>query len=105
VTRSLRTPATSSLAIAPATVTDRTCAAVTGLEPRAFCELVSREKIPHARIGRRVVVRLDDFLAAVARLSSVAAIDVEAADEGGEEEAQPEDADSFLRSIGRRRSA
>jgi hypothetical protein len=70
VSRSLRPRVTSALAVAPATVTDLTSPVVLGLEPRCFRELLAREKIAHARIGRRVVARLEAVLAAVDRLSS-----------------------------------
>lgn len=69
MTRALRQRATSSLGIVPVTVTDRTCAAVLGLEPRVYRELVTRARIPHATIGRRVVTRVDDVLAALDRMA------------------------------------
>lgn len=64
---------TSTLAVHPVTVTDRTCAAVVGLEPRAFREAVARLKIPHAMLGRRMVVRVADFLAALDRVAAASA--------------------------------
>jgi len=67
--RPLLPRATASLAVVALTVTDRTCAAVLGLEPRVFRQLLISAKIPHARIGRRVVARADLVLAALDRLA------------------------------------
>lgn len=66
--RALRPRQTASLAVAPVTVTDLTCAQVLGLEPRPYRELLARERVPHAKIGRRVVARIEDVLEALDRL-------------------------------------
>jgi hypothetical protein len=63
--RQLRTRATSTISLAAVTVTDRTCALVLGLEPRVFRELVAREQIPHAVVGRRIVCRVEDVISAL----------------------------------------
>jgi hypothetical protein len=99
MTRPTRTRSTAALAVAPATVTDRTAPLVLGLEPRAYRELVSRLHVPHARIGRRVVARVDDVLAAFDRIAR--------ADGAVEPEAPAADfdtADDVLRRLGRRRA-
>jgi len=70
ITRALRPRATDEVAPAPLTVTDRTAAALLGLEPRVFRELLASQRIPHARHGRRVIARVDLVLAAIDRMSS-----------------------------------
>lgn len=81
MTRALRPRATSSLALAPATVTDRTAPLVLGLEPRVFRELVAARRIRHAVVGRRLVARVDDVLEALG-LGDASSLD----DERGESE-------------------
>jgi hypothetical protein len=95
-TRPLKPRATSALAIVPVTVTDRTAPAVLGLEPRVFRELVARERIPHAVIGRRIVVAAQDVLDALGR---IAARPVEA--EVDEETEPVPTASDMLRKLGR----
>jgi hypothetical protein len=56
--------------VAPVTVTDRTAPLVLGLEPRVYRELIARERVPHARVGRRVVARVEDVLVALDRLAA-----------------------------------
>jgi hypothetical protein len=98
MTRPTRTRATSGLAVAPVTVTDRTAPLVLGLEPRAYRELVTRWRVPHARIGRRVVARVEDVLAAFDRVSR------ERDDAGSTgDPADFETADDLLRLLGRAR--
>jgi hypothetical protein len=64
---------TSKLGLAPAvaaiTFTDATAPAVAGLTPRQLREFVREHALPHARVGRRMVVRVDLYLAAIDRLS------------------------------------
>jgi hypothetical protein len=67
--RALRPKATSSLSITPATVSDLTAPAVIGLEAWQFRELLRDAQIPHARIGRRVVARVDLVVAAIDNLA------------------------------------
>ncbi len=107
MTRALRQRATSSLGIVPVTVTDRTCAAVLGLEPRVYRELVTRVRIPHATIGRRIVARVDDMLAALDRMAEGAAATptTPAGDDGGGASERGPTADEILARIGRRRTA
>jgi hypothetical protein len=101
----MRPRATASLAIVPATVTDRSAPAVLGLEERAYRELVARERVPHALVGRRVVARVEDVLAALDRIarrqagSEVADQDSEPAPSG-----RTTGADRILARIGRVRS-
>jgi hypothetical protein len=84
VKRALKPRATSTLSVAAVTVTDRTCAHVLGLEPRCFRSLVSSRKVPHAVVGRRIVARIDDVLAALGLT------DIGLGDEAGDEkEATP----------------
>jgi hypothetical protein len=80
-------------------ITDRSCAAVLGLEPRAYRELVARERIPHVRLGRRVVVRVADIIAALDRIAE----DDGAVDEKPMGRAGPEGVDRVLGLIGRTR--
>ncbi len=68
--RNLRPRSTASIAIAPATVTDLTSAIVLGLEARPYRELLAREHVPHARIGKRVIARVEDVLAALDRVAA-----------------------------------
>jgi hypothetical protein len=59
------TRTTASIAVAPVTVTDRTAHLVLGLEPPALRALVSSRGIRHVRVGRRLLVRVDDILEAL----------------------------------------
>jgi hypothetical protein len=89
------------------TVTDRTCAAVLGLEPRVYRELVSRGRIRHATIGRRIVTRVDDVLAALDRMAE-GTVTTPTILSGDDAEGVPErgpTADEILARIGRRRTA
>ncbi len=96
MTRPTRTRATSVLAVAPVTITDRTAPLVLGLEPRAYRELVTRFRVPHARIGRRIVARVEDVLAAFDRISRER-------DDAESDPADFETADDLLRLLGRTR--
>ncbi len=103
--RKLRPKATASIAIAPATVTDLTAAQVLGLEPRPFRELLVREAVRHARVGQRVIARVEDVLAA---LDSVAERQRSGADSERVEDERKADEDGpgvngLLARIGRRR--
>lgn len=98
--RQLRPRATDGLAVAPVTVTDRTCAAVLGLEPRVFRAWLMAANVPHAHIGRRVVARVDDVLAALRNAPAPTA-----APEADDEDAVPTTADDVLAALGMRRSA
>ncbi len=92
--RSTRARPTASLAVAPATVTDRTAPLVLG----AYREFVTRLAVPHARIGRRIVARVDDVLAAFDRIAR----DVDDTEPATASEAF-ETADDVLRRLGRTR--
>ncbi len=100
--RSLRPLATDAVSVSPAVVTDRTCAAVLGLEPRAFREAVARLRIPHRIVGRRMLVCVADFMAAVRGPVVAAVPDDQSATPAPEEIGS---ADDLLRRIGRRRCA
>ena len=106
MTRALRPRATSSLAVSPLAVTDRTCAAVLGIEPRVFRELLVRESVSHARLGRRVVARVEDVLAALDRLAVAPGDEfgtrVPKAD-GVEDDDVPDTVDGVLRKLGKER--
>lgn len=95
--RELRPRATDALAIVPAVVTDRSAAAVVGLEAREFRELVAAKRIRHVRAGHRVIVRLDVFLEALQQ---------HAADESAAEapSSGPRTVDQVLATVGRRRA-
>jgi len=66
--RHLRPRATSALAVAPALVTDLTAPVVVGLEAWQFRQLVKDEHIPHARVGQRVIAKVEDVVSAVEEL-------------------------------------
>jgi hypothetical protein len=53
------------VATAPIVVSDATALATVGLKPRAFRRVVKARGIPHSVVGRRLLVRLNDFLAGV----------------------------------------
>lgn len=97
--RELRARATSTLSIAPATVTDLNAPMVLGLEPRCFREFLAREKVAHARIGHRVVARLEHVLAAFDRIASDST-DSAAPEASAQGEEEP-NADAILARIGR----
>jgi hypothetical protein len=73
------------------------------LEPRVFRELVAREKIPHTRLGKRVVARVEDVLAALDRLAVAPAPDTAAADPDVDDNDEPADVDALLARVGWRR--
>lgn len=102
MTRQLRPRATSALVVAPITVTDRTCAAVLGIEPRAFREWLAEENIEHRRIGRRVIARVDVVLAA---LEAMPAQSSDTASESSSDRPALQSADDLLARLGRRRTA
>lgn len=104
--RALRTPPTSTLAVVPVTVTDRTCAAVLGLEPRVYREWLVAAGVPHTRIGRRVVARTDHVLAALTRSAcSATSVDLPSVDaERDDDDDQPTTPDGVLARIGLRRT-
>jgi hypothetical protein len=94
-----RPRATTALAVVPLTITDRTAPHVLGLEPRAFREFLVERSVPHVRLGRRVVARVDDVLEAL----GLAAVTTEA----GELATVVDDessADDVLARIGRKRA-
>jgi hypothetical protein len=76
-------------------ISDENAPAVVGLEPRQFREFVVRHGVEHARDGKRVLVRVDVFLAAVQELE-VAARKQPPEDEEG-------DIDEVLKRLGRKR--
>lgn len=96
--RNLRPRATADLAVKPVTVTDLTSAIVLGLEPRQFRELVASAKVPHTRLGHRVVCRVEDVLAALERLRGDSPSAANADDDGDV------DVDDILQLVGRRAS-
>ena len=58
--------------VAAAVVSDATSLAAVGLTPRQFKAFVREHAVPHAKVGRRTVARLDRILEAIDRLSGVA---------------------------------
>jgi hypothetical protein len=56
-------------AATPLAVSDATALAVVGLTPRQFRRFVAEAGIPHAKVGRRTLVRADALLEALDRLS------------------------------------
>ena len=59
----------SAVALAALTFTDANAPSVVGLTPRQLRAFVRKHRVPHAKIGRRVVVRVDRFLEALDSLS------------------------------------
>ncbi len=53
----------------PVTFTDANAPIVVGLSPRQLRTFVREHRVPHARVGRRILVRVDRFLEAVDLLS------------------------------------
>ena len=103
--RNLRPRATAAVPVQPLTVSDRTAPALVGLEPRAFRDLLEREHVPHARIGRRVVARVAFVLEAIDRLSLEVDATTETASAADDEADDEPTADEILARLGRRRSA
>ena len=55
--------------VAAAYVTQRNSLAVLGLVSRAFREAVHKYRIPHTRLGKQVLVRIEDWHAAMSRIA------------------------------------
>lgn len=55
--------------VAPATITDRTCRVVTGLDARPWRRALVELDVPHVRVGRRTVCSAAAWLAAIDRAS------------------------------------
>lgn len=68
--RHLRPRTTSALIAAAATVSDLTAPLIVGLDGRPYRELLDRENVPHAHIGKRVVARLEHVLEAIDRIAA-----------------------------------
>ena len=102
--RRLRPRQTASLSVAPVTVTDLSSPAVLGLEGRTFRELLVKKKIPHTRLGQRIIARVDDVLAVLDRLARESA-EVEEPSEKPESDRQPETVDAVLAMLGKERVA
>jgi hypothetical protein len=96
VRRALREKLTAAAPVASCTITDQSCAAATGFEPRQFRDFIFAKKIPHVRHGRRIVVRTDAWLAAIQRL--------EAQGEQSSDVAEPDAGDVMLSKLGRVRA-
>ena len=66
------TPRAKATAVAPEAVvavpivTDATAPALLGMSARAFREAVQRQRVPHVKLGARIIVLVED-LAALAR--------------------------------------
>jgi hypothetical protein len=58
---------------AAVTFTDATALAVVGLNARQLRTFVREHAVPHARVGRRMVVRVDHYLEVIDRLSGARA--------------------------------
>jgi len=99
--REIKPRETSFVAPRAVTISDRTSAALVGLEPRAFRELVTRRKIPHVRIGDRVVVLASEFEKFIERASSEPSEQSEPIDVDD----SPSSVDAVLARLGRRRVA
>jgi hypothetical protein len=58
----------STLGVAlPVTISDQTCKAAAGLEPKTWKRRLVEWRVPHGRVGRRTVCLAEDWTAAVAR--------------------------------------
>ena len=77
-------------------ITDATAPRLLGMSARAFREAVVREGVPHARLGKRVVVHVDD-LRALAR--------AEAKDDSAPIVREATTAEEMLEELGFRRTA
>lgn len=97
------------LAITPVTVTDEeaSCFPVVGLTPRRLRELVSLYQIPHARLGRRILVRISDIETAITEHSVIGLVATRDADADvcTEDKGPALTADDVLARLGRRRTA
>lgn len=58
-----------AIAVLPAYVSQRNCLAVLGLNSRTFRANVHKYRIPHCRLGKQVLVRLEDWHAALANIA------------------------------------
>jgi hypothetical protein len=94
--RKLRPKVTARLSITPVLISDENAPAVVGLEPRQFREFVTRHGVEHARDGKRLLVRVDVFLAAIQELETAARQAPVDDDEG--------DVDAVLKRMGRKRA-
>jgi hypothetical protein len=86
---------TDALVVAPVAVTDRTCAAVLGFEPREFRDWLADVPVRHRRKGQRVIALVADCVAALESESESAVRETE-----GE---RTSNVDSLLARIGRTR--
>jgi hypothetical protein len=64
--------ARAAVVLAAVVISDATSLAALGLTGRQFKAFVREHAIPHAKVGRRTVARLDRVLEAIDRLSGVA---------------------------------
>lgn len=77
-------------------VSQHTCLAVLGVQPRRFRELVLEHRIRHTRLGKLVLVGVADWMSVMAKLSTTTATTAAT---------EPElvaSADDMLRALGRR---
>jgi hypothetical protein len=63
--KSKRPKALRKVELIPVSVTQETCEPVLGIPPRRFREWVRSRQIPHARLGKLVIVELSVALAAL----------------------------------------
>jgi hypothetical protein len=59
---------TVDVPVGAVTISDATSEALAGIKPRPFREIILRHKVAHARIGKRVVVRVEVWRGFVERL-------------------------------------
>ena len=81
---------------APISISDETSLDLVGLDARRFRELIGAHKLPHTRLGHRVVVRAEVLADLLRRLESVAEV---------EDRPKLSTVDDVLALVGRRRSA
>ena len=88
------------ITVRPEAVSQLTCLAVLGIDARRYLEFVrAHPGLLRNKLGKLVVVRVDDFLAELRR-SAGEPVELEAIEVLDE---VPEDADAILASLGRRR--
>lgn len=70
--QSVSRPRSSISSPAPITISDVTCLAVLGMEPRFFRRFVVEHSVPHVKLHRRTIAKVADILSAFDRLAGIA---------------------------------
>ena len=89
------------VAVSPSHVSQLTCLAVAGIDPRRYLDLLgAHPEVPRSAVGRLRIVTLEDLRGLYARLAATATAETLA---DVDDDDQPRDADDVLRSLGLRR--